>query len=223
MYLKNSLLLVVFFILMTCSTGFLMEQEGSNKPRFKHFGQIAYFFETKEALTDFFDLRKHEVVAEIGAGDGLNSLDLTLLADSVTFYLQDIDSLTLDGNTFDGICRRAARLKKPQTNQYIRIIGTSETTNLSDNSVDKVILVMTFHEFEFMQEMLSDIYAKLKPSGKLYVLEARCFRDDHRYYDREEAVDVVESAHFRLERIDGKDYYRSKDLYRAIFVKTEKD
>lgn len=222
MNLKNSLLLGVFFVLMICSTGFLVVQ-GPNKPRFKHFGQIAYFFETKEALTNFFDLRKNEAVAEIGAGDGLNILDLTLLADSVTFYVQDIDSLTLDRKTFDAICNRAAKLKKPQTNRYARIIGTPETTDLPDDSLDKVILVMTFHEFELMQEMLSDIYAKLKPSGKLYVLEARCFRDDHTYYDREEAVDILENAHFRLERIDGKDYYRSKDLYRAIFVKTEKD
>lgn len=168
-------------------------------------------------------LRHTETIAEIGAGDGLNILDLSLLADSSTFYFQDIDSETLSEKRFNKLCAKANKIKSANTNNYFRVIGTTESSELPDNTFDKIILVMTFHEFGSMKEMLSDIHRKLKPFGKLYIMEARCMKEDHKYYDRKELVTILESSNYKQERIDGKDYFRSRDLYRSIFSKIEEE
>ncbi len=209
----------LLFLLLTVWTSCVINNYDCKRPSFKHFGQIAYFFETKKDMEDFFDFKKHDFVAEVGAAEGLNILDLTLLADSVTFYLQDIDSLTLSSETIKKIKNRTKKLKKPLTNNYLRTIGTPKSTNLPDNMFDKIILVMTFHEFEHMEEMLTDLYNKLKPSGKLYILEARCFLEGHQYFDRDTLAKILINSNFKIEKIEGDDLYRSKDLYRTIFSK----
>lgn len=212
----------IFIITTLLLSGFTSGIQ-SSKPKYKHFGQIAYFFESKEDLKNFFDFNPHDTIAEIGAGDGLNILDLTLHTDSVTIYIQDIDSVALSPENFERIRQRCKRLKKYSGHHYERTIGTVKSSNLPNNAFDKIILVMTFHEFGYIEEMLSDIFQKLKPSGKLYILEARCFHEGHPYYESEELTALLERSKFKLLKMEGKDYYRSHDLYRSIFVKDTAD
>ena len=55
----------------------------------------------------------------------------------------------------------------------IIVKGNNFSPNLPANSIDLVIMVDVYHEFEYPHEMLMAIRKALKPSGKLLLLEYR--------------------------------------------------
>ena len=65
--------------------------------------------------------------------------------------------------------------KKAQTgqNNVIGIKGSNQAVNLPENSVDKVLLVDVYHEFEYPAEMMASIKKALRPDGKLFLIEYR--------------------------------------------------
>ncbi|WP_235923548.1 class I SAM-dependent methyltransferase [Psychroflexus aurantiacus] len=44
---------------------------------------------------------------------------------------------------------------------------------MPENSVDKILMVDVYHEFEYPVEMLTSMKKALKPSGKIYLIEYR--------------------------------------------------
>ena len=210
---KKLLLLVLAAVIGLTSAFF--------KPKFsyKTYGNIASFFENENDFRSFFDFHKGDIVAEIGAGRGYNMYGFNIVADSVTFYVQDIDTNVLSTISFTKLIKHFQKLKKPQTNTFHRCIGTVSGTTLPDNSFDKIILVSAFHEFTFMYEMLTDIHKKLKPNGQLYILEAHCHAPGHKNYTADQAIDLLKKHNFTLVKKDGRDINNSTGLYRTIFKK----
>jgi ubiquinone/menaquinone biosynthesis C-methylase UbiE len=199
-------------------TGFTLQKE---KPAFsyKTYGNIANFFENENDLQTFFELRKGDVVAEVGANDGQNIAGLALLTDSVTFYAQDINSKSLNQKSFNKLLDKTRRHKNPLGSTFHLVVGTEKSSNLPSNTFDKIILSATFHEFTYMNEMLKDLYDKLKPGGKLYILESHCFNKTHTNYSAEEATAMVEKHNYVLLKKDAKDLNGATGLYRLILAK----
>ncbi|MBI2969095.1 MAG: methyltransferase domain-containing protein [Bacteroidetes bacterium] len=186
---------------------------------YKIYGNVANFFETENDFRNFFDFHTGDTIAEVGALHGENMYGFTIVTDSVTFYVQDIDSIALSQTNFDKVVKHCKKLKKPLTNKFYRCIGTAKQTNLPDNSFDKILLIMTFHEFTFMDEMMTDIYKKLKPAGQLYILETHCFTSTHKNYTANETIEMMKKYNFSLLKKDGKDINNSSGLYRTVFKK----
>src|SRR4051812_37257513 len=166
--LQTSLFLFAAFFTLTNLT-FLKD-----KPTFsyKTYGNIVNYFEDEKDLVTFFNFKKGDFVAEVGAANGQNIGGLSILTDSITFYAEDINAKALNQSNLDKVINKSKKYKNSSTAKFQLCIGTEKSTNLPDNSFDKIILSSTFHEFTFMDEMLTDIYKKLKPGGQLYILES---------------------------------------------------
>jgi ubiquinone/menaquinone biosynthesis C-methylase UbiE len=138
-----------------------------------------YLFETKDQLRNFIDLKKGDIVTEIGAGDGINIGVLSMVFDSLTFVAQDIDTKVLNSKTFNKTIKKYTKYRQtPQTNKFETVIGTMTSTNLPDNKFDELFIINSFHDFDKQDEMLDDIYKKLKPNGRFILLEGFSFPND---------------------------------------------
>lgn len=138
-----------------------------------------WLFETKSQLKDFIDLKKGDIITEIGAGNGINIGVLSMVYDSVTFVAQDIDIKTLTDKTYNKIIKKYSKYRQtPQTNKFEKVIGTKTSTNLPDSKFDELFIINSFHDFDKQDEMLDDIYKKLKPNGRFILLEGFSFPND---------------------------------------------
>ncbi|RIV25276.1 class I SAM-dependent methyltransferase [Fibrisoma montanum] len=120
-----------------------------------------------------YDFKKGEVIASIGAGSGYNEIVYSLMADSLSFYLQDIDVAGLDIHVLESnvqqIYQRAGRTYCNTT--FLTIRGSETNTNLPAQLFDKIIAEHSLHEFTRPSEMLQSIRANLKPGGSFFVEE----------------------------------------------------
>ncbi|MES2513282.1 MAG: methyltransferase domain-containing protein [Bacteroidota bacterium] len=140
---------------------------------------FGYLFETKKQLVDFIELKKGDIVTEIGAGNGINFGVLSMVFDSITFVAQDIDTNTLNKKAYDKIIKEYMRYsRKPATNKFEMVIGTKTYSNLPDNTYDKLFVINSFHDFDKQDEMLNEIYRKLKADGQFILLEGFSFPGD---------------------------------------------
>ncbi|HEV7230308.1 MAG TPA: class I SAM-dependent methyltransferase [Bacteroidia bacterium] len=138
-----------------------------------------HLFNTRKQFTDFLDMRKGETLAEIGAAEGYNIGVLSMLSDSVSFYAQDIDAKTLTQKAFDKNIKRYEKLRKrKQTNTFHLVIGTIHASNLPEGIFDKILIIDSYHDFDQKDEMITDLSKKLKPDGKLIILDGFSFPAD---------------------------------------------
>ncbi len=186
---------------------------------YKIYGNIANYFESEKDLLDFFEFEKGDVVAEVGAGNWQNMAGLSILTDSITFYAEDIIAGNLSEKDLAKALSKTEKYKQIQTNTFKLQIGNEKETLLPDNTFDKIILSATFHELTYMDEMISNIYKKLKPGGQLYILESECLSKTHKNYTSEQAFQIVQKHNFNFVKKDGKDINGAKDLYRLVLIK----
>ncbi|RLS38267.1 MAG: methyltransferase domain-containing protein [Planctomycetota bacterium] len=125
--------------------------------------------EEEEGLTqlvDALDLKPGQVVADIGAGSGIISL---MMAKKVgpkgTVLAVDIQQEMLDA--------LAVHCKQNNVTNIEPILGTTTSPNLKPGTVDLVIMVDVYHEFDMPFEMLSAISKSLKPGGRIAFVEYR--------------------------------------------------
>lgn len=121
---------------------------------------------------DDFKIKNGETVADIGAASGWMDAMLSIYLDSVTFYIQDIDTLYSSQVELEKAVNYFSQFRsRPQTNKFIFILGTENKTNLPDNFFDKIILNNTFHEISKPLEIIEDIKTKLKNNGEVLIRE----------------------------------------------------
>ena len=142
------------------------------------------------------DLKPTDVVADIGAGSGYHVFKMAPIVAAGQVYAVDIQYEML-----------TAIKEKQQRNQMTNVItikGTETSVNLPDNSIDKVLMVDVYHEFNFPYEVIMSIKDALKPNGKIYLIEYRM--EDPRVpikrlhkMSESQAVKEMEAAGFELE------------------------
>jgi SAM-dependent methyltransferase len=161
----------------------------------------------------FYDFHSGEMVASIGAQCANWEAIFASRTDSVTFYLEDIDSASLNEKQVSFAWAYYSSLRgKPITCDYKIVIGTETTTNLPDNAFDKIVVINSFHEFTDKQQMLADIRKKLKPDGILMIDETLAQKSGElhiqckkRIYTDEEMVAIFKENGFM--------YLKSADLH----------
>lgn len=120
---------------------------------------------------DLMHFDNGDVIADIGAGNGYLEGMLSLSFDSLTFYIQDIDSSICNQPEVDKVFNFYKNLKaKPFYNKFIAVTGTDSTTNLPDNSCDKILMLNTYQYLKEPKKFIQDVKRKLKNDGLFYVV-----------------------------------------------------
>lgn len=152
--------------------------------------------ENTSMLLENMDIAPTDTIADIGAGSGYHVFKMADLARKGHIYAVDIQEEML----------QAIQQKKKQTGlQHITTVkGSSKSVHLPRNSVDKVLMVDVYHEFEYPIEMLASIKKALRPKGRIYLIEYRGedptvpIKEVHKMTEKQ-AVRELNAAGFTLE------------------------
>ncbi|MGB3608499.1 MAG: class I SAM-dependent methyltransferase [Psychroserpens sp.] len=119
--------------------------------------------ENTSLLIKNMSISPSEVIADIGAGSGYHALRMASIARDGLVYAVDIQPEMLN----------AIEQKKvsEDINNIITVKGDERSVNLEANSIDKVLMVDVYHEFNFPFEMVASIKKALKPNGKIFLIE----------------------------------------------------
>jgi SAM-dependent methyltransferase len=151
--------------------------------------------ENVSLLLKNMDIKSTDNIADIGAGSGYHVFKMAPMAKQGNIYAVDIQPEML---------AEIKRQKQIRGIENIGLIkGSEKSANLPENSIDKVLMVDVYHEFNFPYEMLLSIKSALKEKGKIYLIEYRGedpkipIKTIHKMTE-EQAVKEFESAGFKL-------------------------
>jgi SAM-dependent methyltransferase len=170
-----------------------------------------------------YDLQPHQKLASIGAGQGIREIVYSLMADSLTFYLQDINPVWLEPDRLSksvrSIYSQAGRTSC--TTKFVPVRGREKETGLPNQFFDKILVENSLHEFTFQPEMLQSIRGNLKPGGQLFIWEQITSKPNRRHsgcgkpiFTDESLLKLVEANGFRFVDKTIVDPPRGKD---AVF------
>ena len=154
--------------------------------------------EKEENVSDLIQnmkIKSDDFIADIGAGSGYHVFKMAHLAKNGVVYAVDIQIEML--KTIN---------KKKESNKITNvetILGSEKSIHLSKNSLDKILMVDVYHEFNFPIEMIASMKNALKPNGKLFLIEYRGedskvpIKKIHKMTEKQ-AVKEMESAGFKL-------------------------
>lgn len=153
--------------------------------------------ENTSKLIQNLEINPTDSIADIGAGSGYHVFKMAMLAIQVTIYAVDIQEEMLE----------AMRTQKKETGvENVELIkGTEKSVNLRENSVDKILMVDVYHEFNYPVEMLASMHKALRKNGSIYLIEYRGVDDSipikklHEMTE-EQAVKEFEANGFTLKK-----------------------
>lgn len=121
--------------------------------------------ENTSKLINNMDIQPNDVIADIGAGSGYHVFKMAPKATKGNIYAIDIQEEMLFAIQY--------RAESLNIENVIVSKGSETNVNLPENSIDKVLLVDVYHEFNYPKEMIASIKKALKPNGKIYLIEYR--------------------------------------------------
>ena len=171
--------------------------------------------ENVSSLIQNMGIKYNDTIADIGAGSGYHVFRMAPLANKGLVYAVDIQGEML------------MQIEKTKESSKIRnvetILGSENSVYLPKNSVDKILMVDVYHEFNFPVEMIASMKNGLKPNGQLFLIEYRGedskvpIRKIHKMTEKQ-AVKEMEAAGFKLkENIDNLPWQHC-----MVFIKKRK-
>jgi SAM-dependent methyltransferase len=153
--------------------------------------------ENTSKLIRNMDIDAGDTIADIGAGSGYHVFKMAPMAKKGLIYAIDIQ---------DEMLTELRKKKENGKSKNVGIIkGGDKNVNLPENSVDKVLMVDVYHEFNYPIEMIASIKKALRPDGKIFLIEYR--GEDNRVpikkvhkMTEEQAVRELQAAGMKLER-----------------------
>jgi len=122
--------------------------------------------EKLSTLVSSLGLKPGMIVADVGAGSGVISL---MIAERVgpegRVLCVDVQQKMLDLIT--------KKIREGGIENVQTILGTPKSPGLKPGTVDLILMVDVYHEFEFPYEMLRGLSAALKPGGRIAFVEYR--------------------------------------------------
>jgi len=121
--------------------------------------------ENTNILLKNMNIKLDDTIADIGAGSGYHVFKMAPMANNGFVYAVDIQDEMLEE------IRKNAKIGDVNNVEVIK--GSEKSVNLPENSVDKVLMVDVYHEFNFPKEMLGSIKTALRKDGEIYLIEYR--------------------------------------------------
>jgi len=121
--------------------------------------------ERTDLLFDNLPIDDDSVIADVGAGTGYFSLPMAGIAKNGKVYASDLQPEMLE------IITSGARAMG--ISNVVPVQATETDPKLPANSIDMVLLVDAYHEFNQPFEVMSGIYSSLKQGGKVVLIEYR--------------------------------------------------
>lgn len=124
--------------------------------------------ETEENVSNLIknmSINLEDTIADIGAGSGYHTFRMALKAPKGFIYAIDIQEEMLS--------EISSRINNGYLKNITPILGTETNINLTENSVDKILLVDVYHEFKYPFEMMKSIKKALRSNGKIFIIEYR--------------------------------------------------
>jgi SAM-dependent methyltransferase len=153
--------------------------------------------ENSAKLISNMNIQPGDTIADIGAGSGYHVFKMAPIAKEGAIYAVDIQDEMLAA-----IIMHAGY----SSNKNIEtILGGEKSVNLPENSVDKVLMVDVYHEFNYPYEMVMSIKKALRKGGKIYLIEYRGedatvpIKKIHKM-TKVQAIKEMNVAGFRLEK-----------------------
>lgn len=153
--------------------------------------------ENTSVLFKNMEIAPTDVIADIGAGSGYHVFQMAPKAQKGLIYAVDIQVEMLAAMEY---LKESGNINNVKTVQ-----GSEQSVNLPENSIDKVLMVDVYHEFNYPAEMIASIKKALKADGKIFLIEYRGEDDDvpikrlHKMTEKQ-AVKEFEAAGFVLEQ-----------------------
>src|SRR3989304_7476228 len=117
-----------------------------------------------EEILNALDIKKGQVVADIGAGSGYLTVKLSERVEvDGTVYAVDVQQEMLDYIN--------KRLSNKEGKNVKLVLGNMEDPKLPTGSLDTAILLSTYHEIAHPVDFIKKVKLALKPQGKLAILE----------------------------------------------------
>ena len=146
-------------------------------------------------LIENMGIKPTDTIADIGAGSGYHVFRMAPLAKNGLIDAVDIqiEMLMEIENT-----KQFNKINNVET-----ILGSETSIQLPVRSVDKILMVDVYHEFNFPIEMIASIKNALKPEGQLFLIEYRGedpkvpIKKIHKMTENQ-AVKEMEAAGFKL-------------------------
>jgi len=111
------------------------------------------------------ELKKNEVIADIGAGSGYYAFRIAPLIPQGKVVAVDIQQEMLDF-----LAKRSKDLNVTNVEPHL---GAVDDLKLPAASLDSALIVDAYHEFDHPKEMLESLHKALKPGGRVFLLEFR--------------------------------------------------
>jgi SAM-dependent methyltransferase len=121
--------------------------------------------ENVSILLKNMNIQTLDVIADIGAGSGYHVFKIAPMVKEGTIFAVDIQEEMLAEIDYQ---KEIAGI-----NNVNLVKGSEQSANLPENSIDKVLMVDVYHEFNYPLEMLLSIKKALKPNGKIFLIEYR--------------------------------------------------
>jgi len=122
--------------------------------------------ERTDLLLENLPLNEGDRVADIGAGTGYFSLPMAkIVGDTGRVYAVDIQPEMLDI-----IASRSAEMG---VENITRVLAVADDPKLPKNTINLVLLVDAYHEFEWPREVMNGVYESLVSGGKVVLIEYR--------------------------------------------------
>ncbi len=121
--------------------------------------------ERPDIVLQAMELNPTDVVADIGAGTGYFTFRIAERVPKGKVYAVDIQPEMLNFIK--------ERMQEKRMPNIIPTLGAEQNPNLPENSLDKVLLVDAYHEFEYPYEMMQAIFKSLKVGGRVIQVEYR--------------------------------------------------
>lgn len=153
--------------------------------------------ENTSKLIKNMDIKLGDSIADIGAGSGYHVFKMAPVAKDGFVFAVDIQEEML-----------VALLTHPNYKQSANIgtvLGGEKTVNLPKNSVDKILMVDVYHEFNYPYEMMMSMKNALRKDGEIYLVEYRGedatipIKKIHKMTE-EQAVKEMKAVGFKLKK-----------------------
>lgn len=119
--------------------------------------------ENVSKLIENLEIKSNDIIADVGAGSGHHVFKIAPLAKKGLIYAVDIQN--------EMLMEIQSKIESFDFKNIKTVLGSEKSIHLPNNSINKILMVDVYHEFNYPKEMLESIKNALKPDGQLFLVE----------------------------------------------------